>query len=65
MINQLDMCQLEVDKMFHIHVETHDSKTEEFIQESSNPPAWEISNLGKVTRLRQFDTCFNDLKSFI
>ncbi len=51
--------------MFHIHVETHDKKTEEFIQQSPNSTAWEIYNSEKMKKLRRRDVCCNDLKACI
>ncbi len=48
MINQLNECQLEEDKVFHNYVEILEEETDEFIEQSPNPSAWETTNLGDI-----------------
>ncbi len=61
MINQLDACQLEHDKVFHIHMELLDENIIIFIKHSPNPSAWKISKSGKWSTLRQLDICLTML----
>ncbi len=65
MINQLDVCQLEEDKVFHIHVKICDKKAKEFVWQKPNPPTKKISNSEKVTKLRLLNMYFNDIEAII
>ncbi len=62
MINQLDTCKLEDNKVFHIHVELLDENTDKRLP---NPSAWEISNSEKQSTMRQLDIRFNNVDIFI
>ncbi len=55
MINQLDACQMEEDKVFHIHMELLDDDTDNFIIKSTNPSIWEIPKLEKRSTVRQLE----------
>ncbi len=65
MTYHLDACKLDDDKVFHIHAELHHENTDIFIKKSPNPSAWEISNPGKQSTMRQLDICFDILDAFI
>ncbi len=64
-INQLDECKSEDDKVFHIPMELLDENTDLFIEKLPNPSAWEISNSEKQSTMRQLNICFNNLDTFI
>ncbi len=65
MINQLETCKSEDNKVFHIHVELLDENTYIFVGKSPNLFAWEMSNLEKRSTMRQLDICFNDMDAVI
>ncbi len=65
MINQIDACELDDNKIFPIHVEILDENTDIFIKKLPNPSAWEVSNLEIWNAIRQLDACFNDMNTFI
>ncbi len=56
---------IQEDKVFYIHVEICNEKTDEFILHFPNLPAWKTSNSEKVTKLWQIDTCCNNLEAVI
>ncbi len=55
MINQLDAFKLEDNEVFHIHMELLYRNTKTFIEKSSNPSVWEVSNSEKMSAMRYFD----------
>ncbi len=61
MINQLDACKLEDNKVFHFHMELFDENPDNVIEISPNPSAWEISNSEKWSTMRQLHIYFNDI----
>ncbi len=64
MINQLDACKLEDDKVFHIHMELH-GNAKSFIEKSPNLSAWEIYSLKKMSATRHLDIRFNNMDTII
>ncbi len=65
MINQLNVCQLEHNKVFHIHMELLDKNTDIFDEQSQNPSPWEIYNSEKWSTLRETDICLDNVNTFI
>ncbi len=65
MINQLDECKLEDNKLFHIHVELFDENTDIFIEKSSQSICMGDFQYKKQSALRKLDICFNKVDTFI
>ncbi len=65
MMNQLDACKLEDDKVFHIHMELLGGNTKSFIKKSPNLSVWEISNSEAMSATRHVDICFNNVDTII
>ncbi len=65
MANQLNLCQLEYEKVFHIHVKFLNKYTDIFIEQSPNPSTWEIFNSEKQIMLRHLGICFNNVDTFV